>query len=55
MTRFAFEKSAKDHDRMAAFFARLGKSRAAARHIRRAEDLRTAQQIRREIKQEKVS
>lgn len=48
-------KAASDHERMAAFFARIGKSRAAARHIRKAEALKKAQRIRREIRQEKAS
>lgn len=43
-------KAAADHERMAAFFARIGKARAAAREIRKAEALKKAHQIRRETK-----
>lgn len=50
MTRFAFEKSARDHERMAEFYARIGKSKAAAREIRRAMQLRKAKQINRELR-----
>jgi hypothetical protein len=43
-------KAAADHERLAAYYARLGKSKAAAREIRRAEALRKAQQIRQELR-----
>lgn len=43
-------KAAADHERLAAYYARLGKSKAAAREIRRAEALRKAQQIKREMR-----
>jgi hypothetical protein len=42
-------KAAADHERMAAYYARLGKSKAAARELRKAEALRKANQIKREL------
>lgn len=45
-----FNKAAADHERMAAYYARLGKSKTAARELRKAEALRKAQQIKTEIR-----
>lgn len=50
MTRFAFEKSARDHERMAHFYSTIGKSKAAARELRLAARLRKAKQIKRELR-----
>jgi hypothetical protein len=43
-------KAAAEHDRLAAYYAQRGKPKAAARELRRAEALRKAQQIKRELR-----
>lgn len=50
MKRVALVKCAERHERMAALYASMGKAKAAAREIRKAEALRKAKQIRQELR-----
>lgn len=43
-------KAASDHERLAAYYARLGKPKAAARELRKAGYLRKGMQIKRELR-----
>lgn len=43
-------KAAKRHEDLAAAFARIGKAKLARMHLLRAEELKTAKQIKRECK-----